>query len=479
MRRPYAQIAAVGGAIVALALAAAAPAHAARAVVHTSLQHYVPSQVVVDRGGSLTHTNVDIAPHNVVSTARDAATGEPLFSSGPPQGIGAYEVEGVSSLAPGSYGFICTIHPPMRGTLTVVDASVPVPEPPPVLPDGAVALPTAIVPTPTSLTDFGGHLYVSSYADGAVRRMAIRDGGLLGPPETYAEGFSSPLGIAFAPDGTLFVADSHRSTRPGRTTDGRVWAVAPDGTRSVVVDELPNGRHNTNGMAVRDGRLYIANGNSTDDGVDGGDPEEPLSGTLISVPVGARGLTPASADVVVEARGMRNLYDVAFRPGTSEAWIPMNGPDTFDPWGEDLLLKADVAGEAPDFGFPGCLYAAPPAEPAVKQNPAVADSDPCDGTEVAPEQLLGLHVSANGLDFGPEDAFWGGDLYITEFGNFFGDRPRGHEIVRVPIDAEGRSSAPRTFVVGVAPLDLDFGPPGTGMYVADFATGQITLIRGT
>jgi hypothetical protein len=91
---------------------------------------------------------------------------------------------------------------------------------------------------------------------------------------------------------------------------------------------------------------------------------------------------------------------------------------------------------------------------------------------VQAEELLGGHLR-------PVARVAVGDLYITEFGNFFGDRPRGHEIVRVPIDAEGRSSAPRTFVVGVAPLDLDFGPPGTGMYVADFATGQITLIRGT
>ena len=76
---------------------------------------------------------------------------------------------------------------------------------------------------------------------------------------------------------------------------------------------------------------------------------------------------------------MRNLYDVAFRPGTDEAWIPTNGPDPFDPYGEDLLHKTDVTGDPLDFGFPGCIYAAPPNEPRFKQNPntvGVFDCDP-------------------------------------------------------------------------------------------------------
>jgi glucose/arabinose dehydrogenase len=146
------------------------------------------------------------------------------------------------------------------------------------------------------------------------------------------------------------------------------------------------------------------------------------------------------------------------------------------------LLKADVAGGETDFGFPGCIYAAPPNEPRVKQNPTEG-VEPCDPNHTPPEQLLGLHVSADGLEFGPDDAFWGGadgkgDLFIAEFGNFFGENVVGHQVVRVPIDAQGNSGPPQTFLPGAAPLDLTFGPPGTGMYLADFATGQIQLVKG-
>jgi glucose/arabinose dehydrogenase/plastocyanin len=461
-----------GIAVLVALLVLPASAHA-DSVVHSSAFQFVPPVVPLDRGGDLTYTNADVAPHNVVALDK-GADGRPLFSSGQPVGNGVDTVEGVADLAAGSYGFFCELHPNMRGELRVEDVDLPD------LPDlRSVTLPTGVVPTPTSLTAHDGALYVTSWQQGTVQRLEILEGGLLGQPTTYAEGFGSPLGVAFAPDGTMFVADSHPSTRAGRTTDGRVWAVSPGGgAKEVVVDELPNGRHNTNGMAVRDGRVYVTNGNSTDDGVAGGDPEEPLSGTLISVPVAARGLTPASPELIVEARGMRNLYDVAFRPGTSEAWIPTNGPDALDPYGEDTLLKADVAGEAPDFGFPGCVYAAPPTEPPFAQNPAVADTNPCDPLHAPPEQLLGLHASADGLAFGPEGGIWDGDLFIAEFGSFQPDTPTGHKVVRVPIDEAGRSGAPQTFFVGAAPLDLTFGPPGTGLYVADFATGQITLIRG-
>ena len=38
-------------------------------------------------------------------------------------------------------------------------------------------------------------------------------------------------------------------------------------------------------------------------------------------------------------------------------------------------------------------------------------------------------------------AFWDGDLFIAEFGNFFGDEVVGHQVVRVPIDENGDAGA--------------------------------------
>jgi glucose/arabinose dehydrogenase len=338
---------------------------------------------------------------------------------------------------------------------------------------GVVGVPVAEVPTPTAVHAAADHLYVTSWAPGAVVRFAILPGGLLGPAEpVVTSGISNPLGVVVADDGTVFVADSHAGgdAYDGRTI-GRVQAVGAGGLE-VVVDGLPNGRHNTNNLAIHDGRLYITNGNATDDGVNGGDPELPLSGTLVSVPLTTRDLVigPSGGKagrLMVEGTGMRNLYDVAFRPGTDEAWITTNGPDQLDPYGEDTLVKVpDVGRGAPDFGFPNCLYN---ADGEILDNP---NTGTC-GPHRPPEELLGLHVSADGLAFGPDDDFWQGDLFIAEFGSFFGDEVAGHKVVRVPIDDAGNSAPPEDFITGVTPLDLTFG--AAGMYVADFGAGTITL----
>ncbi len=66
-------------------------------------------------------------------------------------------------------------------------------------------------------------------------------------------------------------------------------------------------------------------------------------------------------------------------------------------------------------------------------------------------------------------------LYIALFGNFFGSEVVGHRVVRVPVDANGVAGLPQDVIVGGAPLDVT--ATVDGVYVADFASGQITLIK--
>jgi len=432
----------------ALLAATLAPAHAADGVVTAAGNRFLNADVTISQGSRLTFLNADLAPHNVVAEA--ANKNGPLFASATATTGQTADVKGTESLKPSTYTFLCSLHPSMRGTLTVTKPGT----------SAVVPSPTgANVPTPTSLTVHDGALYVTSYAAGSVVSLPILPGGALGPATPYATGFSSPLGLAFAPDGTLYVADSHAA---GARTVGRVWAVK-NGTSTVVVDGLPNGRHNTNGLTVANGRLYVANGNATDDGVNGGDPEQPLNGTVLSyaLPIGK------NAKPTVEARGLRNPYDLAFRPGTNELWFPTNGPDDLAPLGVDLLHHVDVRGATRDFGFPACLYDA-----ALRraQNPRVKQR--CTNAVAKPDVSLGLHVSANGIAFGTGGA-WGNDAYIAEYGSN-DPSEAGHRVVRVPFTG-GRAGTPQDVIVGPSPLDVAFGPDG--LYVADFATGAITLLR--
>ena len=348
----------------------------------------------------------------------------------------------------------------------------------------------------------GERLYVTDNIGGTV--LVIDDvSGVGGQPQVYADGFDGPLGVLSAKDGSLYVADAEpaREGPYGFRAYGRVWRVLDkdkDGVadkKYVVLKDLPNGRHNTNGMAFGpDGMLYVTNGNSTDDGVEGGEAEVvPWSGSLIRVDPKARNVSLAELPrrKTLVATGWRNVYDVAFSPiDPTLAFVPMNGtddarkgstaenpvdPDLED--SDDLLYATDIDDRrADDFGFPECLYNVVEKgslEPYENPNPDVIEkfgSCPI-GSVPRPVSSFGLHTSSDGLAFQTKGA-WGpdykNDLFVAEWGNLFG-APAGHDVVRVQLNKSGRKVVSQSVFAELdLPLDLTFDRAGV-MYVADFS----------
>jgi len=399
-------------------------------------------------------------------------------------------------------------------------------DPLPRVPPGFLVTPYAAVEgTPVSL-DWGPGpggtdvLYVADNLGGRILAYPDVGGAVAGRPAVFASGFGGPLGVLATGDGTVYVADSTgtRSGPFGNRNYGRVWRVRDadgDGvgeTREVVLNDLPNGRHNTNGMAIGgDGMLYIANGNSTDDGVLGGQTEAvPWSGAVVRVDPAATGLSLADLEEedALIATGMRNLFDVAFSPfDETKLFIPTNGiddagggatPDLED--SDDLLHLTDTddlrqkrdpeTGELlfdedgnpimepviDHMGFPSCLWNAAKRgnmEPYNNPNPNVISAfGPCDeDTVTQPVASFGLHVSADGLAFQETDA-WGeefeNDLFVAEFGNFFGDEVVGHEVVRVELSGDGeRVERVSEFLTDATALDVTFDDAGS-LYVAAY-----------
>ncbi|MGH2817535.1 MAG: PQQ-dependent sugar dehydrogenase [Actinomycetota bacterium] len=360
----------------------------------------------------------------------------------------------------------------------------------------------------------GSRLYATSFTGGEV--VVFDDvAGAGAPPSSFATGFQSPLGVLVAPDGTVYVSDAEAS-RPGPFGDrpyGRVWrirdvnqdgdALDEEDSKQIVLKDLPNGRHNTNGLALGpDGMLYVANGNSTDDGVEGGQPEaHPWSGSVVRIDPAATDVSAASLDPTqaIVAHGMRNLYDLAFSPfDPTKLFITTNGaddarkndsppPDHLED-SDDLLYLSDIDNGAPasvaeDFGFPSCLYNLErqgELEPYDNPHPDVIEQfGPCDKQSVVrPIASFGLHPSADGVALQTTEA-WGAefrnDMFVAEFGNFFGDGVVGHKVVRVEFDASGEKVAGQSdFLEGVLPLDVTFDSSGA-MFVADF-TGTILKV---
>ena len=384
-------------------------------------------------------------------------------------------------------------------------------DPLPRVPPGFSVTPYAQVPGAATSLAFGldtrdgagFRLYVADYVNGRI--LVLDDAaGAAGAPSIFASGFRNPLGVTAGPDGTVYVADSEapRAGPFGTRGYGRVWRVTDankDGAGDapqVLLKDLPNGRHNTNGMSVGpDGMLYVTNGNSTDNGVVGGEPEvEPWSGSVVRIDPTATDVSLATLqpEEALVASGMRNVYDAVFSPtNPTELFIPMNGAD--DPESDDLLYRTDIAdtrlvpdpatGELveeqviDDFGFPSCLYnvsARENLEPYDNPHaPTIERFGPCPiETVPRPVASYGLHVSANGSAFQTTDA-WGAayknDLFTAEWGNLFGADVVGHEVVRVELDASGtRAVRQSEFLSGVAPIDVVFDGSGA-MYALDFS----------
>ena len=73
---------------------------------------YATPVVTISQGSSATFTNLDVAQHDVISD--DGLFTTPLISLGE-----STPVTGVETLSPGSYGFYCSLHRNMTGTLVV------------------------------------------------------------------------------------------------------------------------------------------------------------------------------------------------------------------------------------------------------------------------------------------------------------------------------------------------------------------------
>lgn len=339
-------------------------------------------------------------------------------------------------------------------------------------------------------------------------------GPISAPPVVRASGFTLALGMAFVGD-ALFVSDHHPGLENDRV-DGRVTRLLPgqvaqtDGL--VVVEGLPNGLHNTNHLRLGpDGRLWIANGNANDDGVNGGVPDvPPYSGALLSVDPAGVAASPAvlhwkdeagqaiplgliagharNADFVakvrVEARGLRNAFGVAFSPA-GVAYTAVNGPDLVP--AQDWLVR--VAPGA-DYGFPRCIDEGEPGAvgDGIRVVPSLLFPASQCGAVPAATALLGWHTCPTGLDLPRGDgaaAFpqdFQGALYVAECGSINArniafaalQHPSthnvGHKVARVLLAPDGEAVEVRDFVTGLAePTDALFGPDGA-LYVADVLT---------
>jgi glucose/arabinose dehydrogenase len=289
--------------------------------------------------------------------------------------------------------------------------------------------------------------------------------------EVYAEGLSNPRSMTLTPNGTLFVGSRSAPAsflRGGAADGGQVYAIL-DRDADHKADEVitvTSGLNVPNGVAFRDGSLYVAEINRIlrYDRIESRleNPPEPtvVNSTFPSdrmhgwkyiafgpdgklyVPVGApcnvcdredeearyasiTRMNPDGSDLEVFARGIRNSVGFDWHPDTGELWFTSNGRDGLgDETPPDVLNRAN--GPGMHFGFPFCHAGTLP-------DPQFGEGRSC--ANYAPPALgLGPHVAALGMRFYTGNMFpeiYQGRIFIAEHGSWNRSPDAGHTGYRI------------------------------------------------
>ena len=340
------------------------------------------------------------------------------------------------------------------------------------LPEGVrIAVYASGVPDARSMARSpSGVLYVGSRGAGNVYAVIDKDGDHRAERVvTIASGLRSPNGVAFR-DGALYVAEISRVLR----FDGIEERLDDPPEPVVVTDDYPSDRHHGWKFIAfgPDGWLYVPVGAPCNICKS----EDPIYASITRI-------RPDGSGREIYAEGVRNTVGFTWHPETGELWFTDNGRDML---GNDV--PPDELNLAPEkglhFGYPHCHGGtiSDPEFGAERGGEGVCEK------YVPPAQNLGPHVAALGLEFYSGEMFpaeYRGQLFIAEHGSWNRDDPIGYRVTLVRLDGN-RATSYDVFAEGWLPgddedaawgrpVDLEILPDGS-MLLSDDRAGAIYRI---
>jgi glucose/arabinose dehydrogenase len=325
----------------------------------------------------------------------------------------------------------------------------------------------------------------------------------------YAGNVPNARSLALSPKGTLFV---------GSLKEGKVYAVVnqPGETEAKKIFTIAQGSNMPNGVAFRNGALYVAEVNRLlrYDDVESrlANPPKPVTindqfpkdrhhgwkfiafgpDGLLYVPVGAPCnicepdenryalISRLKADGTgreIFAKGIRNTVGFDWHPVTKELWFTDNGGDNL---GDDV--PPDELNHAPkqglNFGYPYCHGGDIP-DPQFGKKRSCNEFTP-------PAQKLGAHVAALGMRFYAGSMFpaeYRNRIFIAEHGSWNRSTPIGYRITVVQLE-NNKAVSYKPFAEGWLqqgrawgrPVDVLVMPDGA-LLVSDDQAGVIYRIH--
>src|SRR5882672_89906 len=299
--------------------------------------------------------------------------------------------------------------------------------------------------------------------------------------EVYAAGMANARSMAEGDKGTIFV---------GTRLVGNVYAIAnKDGKRSVRT--LASGLYRPNGVAFKNGTLYIAELSKVskidkvEDNLDASPkptmiydnlPKDEAHGwkfiaigpdNKLYVPVGQPGnnvlhddahgqirrmnLDGSGAEVI--ARGVRNTVGFDWNPETKQLYFTDNGRDWMsEDVPQDELNRVTKVGE--HFGAPYCLQGNI-VDPEYGWGKSCSDYTP-------PVTLLGPHSASLGMRFYTGSMFpkaYKNAIIIARHGSWNRSKKVGGDVVVVKLNKDGTMKSTEPFITGFLEDNKYIGRP--------------------
>jgi glucose/arabinose dehydrogenase len=310
----------------------------------------------------------------------------------------------------------------------------------------------------------GGTLFVGTRKQGNVYALRDADGdGRAEKVWTIAKGLDQPNGVAVR-DGALYVAEVSRVVR----FDGIEARLDSPPAPVVVHDDLPTERaHGWKFVAFGpDGRLYVPVGAPGNVVLR---EDDPRFASILRETEDRRGLE-------VFASGVRNTVGFDWHPETKHLWFTDNGRDEM---GDDV--PPDEMNVAPEAGL---HFGYPFVHGRDVRDPEFGSRSP--KTEPVPPAIeLGPHVAALGMRFYTSSMFpesYRGHVFIAEHGSWNRTAPIGYRVTLVRF-RDGKPASYETFAEGWLvgptawgrPVDVEVAPDGA-LLVSDDSAGAVYRI---
>jgi glucose/arabinose dehydrogenase len=243
-----------------------------------------------------------------------------------------------------------------------------------------------------------------------------------------ATGLNSPNGVAFK-DGSLYIATITSILR----LDSIESRLSNPPKPVVVYDKYPTDEHHGWKFISfgPDGKLYVPVGGPCNVC----EKENPMYASITRMNADGTGME-------IFAKGIRNTVGFDWNPANGQLWFTDNGRDNL---GNDVpadeLNNASKAGM--HFGFPYC-HQGDILDPKFGKDKNCNDFTP-------PVQKLGPHVAALGMRFYNAALFpaeYKNQVFIAEHGSWNRSEPIGYKVSLVKLDSAGKSLSYAAFAEG-------------------------------